>query len=205
MNHLTMEQLLATREPGLEPQVLAWRNHLDECELCRSQRDQVDQRIARIKALPTLRPARDLFPAVRISAQRERQQRLLKRATIAAASLAAAITIAFVGMKVVHDPQQVAGVDHDQDQEVRRLMARAQQLQQTAMGLQPNQGAVSARTVEVTESLEDKLTKNAGQIEAMQLAPAAANQELKRLAWRERVGLLGAYVDVRLTDRYVGF
>ena len=85
-------------------------------------------------------------------------------------------------------------------------MARAQQLEQTANRLDPNQGVVNARGVALTESLQDKLARNAKRIESMQLGPATANQEMRRLVWRERVGLLGVYVDVRLTDgRYVGY
>ena len=38
MTHLTMEQLLAIREPGLEPGVQGWRDHAQVCELCRALR-----------------------------------------------------------------------------------------------------------------------------------------------------------------------
>ena len=52
MTHLTMEQLLAVREPGLEPGVAGWRDHASACDLCRAELDRLDQRVARLRALP---------------------------------------------------------------------------------------------------------------------------------------------------------
>ena len=58
MTHLTMEQLLALREPGLEPGVQGWRDHAMACELCRTELDRLDQRVARFgPCRPFHRPA----------------------------------------------------------------------------------------------------------------------------------------------------
>src|ERR1043166_8749122 len=75
MTHLTMEQLLALREPGLEPGVQGWRDHAEVCELCRAELERMDQRVARLRALPTLRPARNRFSEVQAQASKARFRR----------------------------------------------------------------------------------------------------------------------------------
>jgi len=71
--HLSMEQLVALREPGTEPGTQTARSHLDECETCRAEFDRLHQRIARLKALPSLRPTRDRWPEVRAQIGAERR------------------------------------------------------------------------------------------------------------------------------------
>src|SRR6185295_10624210 len=68
MTHLSVEQLVALREPGLEPQVQGWREHVERCPLCRTELERLEQRVARLKALPTLRPGRDQFFAIQAKA-----------------------------------------------------------------------------------------------------------------------------------------
>ena len=58
MSHLSMETLVALREPGTEPGEAAAREHLEGCPLCRAEFDRLHQRVARLKALPALRPSR---------------------------------------------------------------------------------------------------------------------------------------------------
>ena len=56
MNHLTMDTLVSMREPGSEPGQAAAREHLDGCPHCQAELERLHQRVARLKALPTLRP-----------------------------------------------------------------------------------------------------------------------------------------------------
>ena len=100
MTHLTIAQLVALREPGLEPGDQASRTHLDMCESCRNELDRLHQRVARLKALPALRPARDRWPAVqgqlaadRRTYRRQRIRRIGFAALAAAASIALAVSI----------------------------------------------------------------------------------------------------------------
>ncbi|MBA2627197.1 MAG: anti-sigma factor, partial [Gemmatimonadales bacterium] len=64
MTHLTMDALLALRGPGIEPGDESSRRHMESCEHCRAELDRLDQRVARLKALPALRPSRNLWPAI---------------------------------------------------------------------------------------------------------------------------------------------
>ena len=75
MTHLTMEQLLALREPGVEPGTASQREHMDPCETCRLELERLEQRSARLRALPTLRPARDQWPRVAARLNAARRQR----------------------------------------------------------------------------------------------------------------------------------
>ena len=65
MNHLTMEELLELREPGLEPGTATAREHFAACPVCQEEALRLSQRMARLKALPVPRPGRDQFPQVR--------------------------------------------------------------------------------------------------------------------------------------------
>ena len=56
MNHLSMDALLALREPGTEPGTATAREHLNHCPHCQLELDRLHQRVARLKALPSLRP-----------------------------------------------------------------------------------------------------------------------------------------------------
>src|SRR5256885_10839814 len=72
MMHCTMDDLLALRAG--EASVWA-RRHLEECTTCRVELDLVYQRAAQLKALPSLRPPRDRWPAVRAALHAERHHR----------------------------------------------------------------------------------------------------------------------------------
>ena len=61
MSHLSMDTLVALREPGAEPGTATARQHLDQCPHCQAELERLHQRVARIKALPSLRPGRDRF------------------------------------------------------------------------------------------------------------------------------------------------
>jgi hypothetical protein len=62
MTHLSMEALLSLREAGLEPGDTAAREHLESCPGCRAELERLHQRVARLKALPALRPTRAAGP-----------------------------------------------------------------------------------------------------------------------------------------------
>src|SRR2546425_12434991 len=54
----------------------AWaRQHVAECAACRAELEALYQRVARLKALPARRPARDRWPAVRDAVLAERRRR----------------------------------------------------------------------------------------------------------------------------------
>src|SRR2546422_4065357 len=72
MMHCTMEDLLALQAG----EGTTWaRRHLEACAACRAEVEALYQRVARLKALPARRPARDRWPAVRAAALAERRRR----------------------------------------------------------------------------------------------------------------------------------
>ena len=98
MTHLTLEQLVQLREPGLEPGVASLRAHLTECPHCQIEATKLDQRANRIRALPSLRPARDHWPALEQRLRAERRSQLVRR--VIWAGMAAAAGIALVSLLV---------------------------------------------------------------------------------------------------------
>ncbi len=74
MTHLSMETLVSLREAGSEPGQAAAREHLNQCTHCQAELQRLHQRVARLKALPTLRPGRDRWPEAkaRFTAERRR-------------------------------------------------------------------------------------------------------------------------------------
>ena len=202
MTHLTMEQLLATREPGLEPQVRGWRDHAEGCAMCRAEVDRLDQRMAHLKALPALRPSRDLFGAVRLKAAAERRALQVRRVVLGGMALAASVTFAAVMVNRQQQNRTLVAVDPG----LAEMMSQSKGLEQALSGFDQDRQVIDGRTVAVTSSLEDQLARVDRQIETVGLLQAEARQERMIKLWRERVGLLDALVDVHLTGaRYVGF
>jgi len=72
MMHCTMDDLLALRAG----EGSAWaRQHAAGCAACQAELEALYQRVAQLKALPTRRPARDRWPAVRDAVLAERRRR----------------------------------------------------------------------------------------------------------------------------------
>ena len=200
MTHLTMEQLLALREPGTEPGVGALREHLAGCPHCESELERLNQRVARLKALPTLRPARDRFPGIRTRAAQQRWRRRLGRLALAGLALAATLTLAVLLGRVRRpgaDPYAA---------ELTEVMTRSRQLEGALASFDPDRGVLDGRTASITATLEDQVASLDRELQAVDLLDSRIRQREALRLWRERVGLLDALVDVHLTRAsYVGF
>src|SRR2546425_7605208 len=84
--HCTRDDLLALRAK----EGSAWaRRHLDECSVCQTELEALYQRVARLKALPPLGPARDRWPAIRDAIVAERRRRLRRWSGVGLAAAAA--------------------------------------------------------------------------------------------------------------------
>ena len=204
MTHLTMEQLLALREPGLEPGVQGWRDHATACELCRAELDRLDQRVARLRALPTLRPARNRFSEIQSRAQHSRLRRRLAVLSLGGLALAASIALA-----VVLVPQLGSGPSSGElaeQQELQEIIARSRQLESVIEDYDSDRRMTDGRTAVVAASLEDRLARVDRQLQMVNLMDQRVRpQEALRL-WRERVGLLDALMDVHATGaKYVRY
>ena len=197
MTHLTMEQLLALREPGLEPGVQGWRDHVTACELCQAELDRLDQRVAKLRALPTLQPARNRFREIQA---RTRQSRLRRRLVVV--SLGGLALAASVALAVVLVPGRASGPAAAQLAEQRELddiIARSQQLESVIEDYDSDQRVTDGRTAVVAASLEDRLAQVDRQLQLVNLMDQRMRPQESLRLWRERVGLLDALMDVHAT------
>ena len=192
MTHLSMETLLSLREPGTEPGVAAAREHLNECSVCQAELHRLHQRVARLKALPTLRPSRDRWPETAARFRAERLRRRTRRVGFAGLAVAASVALA---VTVVDRPQPVA----TNPNQINQAMERSQALESALSEYNPEGRVLDGRTARIAQELEDRIARLDRQLEMTELSQKQArDQELLRL-WRERVGLLDALVDVHAT------
>ena len=197
MTHLTMEQLLALREPGSEPGAAAARAHVEGCAACAAELDRLHQRVARLRALPTLTPARDRWPAVQARRRAERRMVVLKRAGIATLAMAASLA----GFALVRPAQAPAGQPTAVvATELAEVKENSQALEGVLQAYNLEGRVVDGHTARIAGVLEDRIAEVDEQLQAAELERSAAahDRELLQL-WRERVGLLDALVDVHVT------
>jgi parvulin-like peptidyl-prolyl isomerase len=199
MTHLSVEQLLACRESGLEPGIAAARAHLEACPACQAEAARLDQRAARLRALPALRPARDHWSAVRGRLTAEVRRRRVHRAVWVGLALAAGLAIV-VGLKRSGNevPRHELAISE--------AMTRSSQLEQLIQSYNPDQRVTNGRTVQMAAQLEDRIAVLDRELEMAQLRSTPDRDDRLLRLWRQRVGLLDALVDVHLTRaQAVGF
>ena len=193
MMHLTMEQLVALRDAGSEPGSAESQAHVRACAQCAAELDRLHQRVARLRALPTLRPPRDRFAEVAARVRHDRRQVYLRRGGIGALALAASLLLAVVGRDLLA-PQTAAASD-----QLTAVMAESATLEQALRQLRSSQQVTDAYTTRAASTLEDRIAELDHELETAQMrGRAGAGAELLPL-WRERVGLMDALVDVHLT------
>jgi len=192
MTHLSMEALLSLREPGTEPGVAAAHEHLNECSVCQAELHRLHQRVARLKALPTLRPSRDRWPETAARFRAERLRRRTRRVGFAGLAVAASVALAVT----VVDRRQPVETNPNQ---INQAMERSQALESALSEYNPEARVLDGRTARIAQELEDRIARLDRQLEMTELSQKQArDQELLQL-WRERVGLLDALVDVHAT------
>jgi len=206
MTHLTMDQLLACREPQSEPGTAAARAHLSACAVCTQELERLEQRVARLRALPPLQPARDQWPAVRARIVTSRRRRLVQRSAwgslVAAAGIALVVLVKSgpLAVRVDAAPKQVASVDVE---DLVMMKTRSQVLEAALESYNPQVRVLDGRTAVLADALQDRIATLDQQLQAAQLEGPdrglpARDARLLQL-WEERVGLLDALVDVRVT------
>jgi hypothetical protein len=196
MTHLSMEQLLSLADAGAEPGTAAAREHLERCDACRTEYEALHQRIARLRALPTLRPARDAWPAVAARARAERRNRRARLAGLAGLAVAASAALVVTVRHDLTRPSDLSATEQAIDLQKQRSAA----LEATIRQYDPDARPMDGRTARIAQELEDRIAGLDQELEAAQLLQAQAGREERRLQlWRERVGLLDALVDVHVT------
>jgi hypothetical protein len=193
MTHLSIETLVGLRDPGLEPGDAAAREHLDGCAPCRAELERLHQRVARLKALPALRPSRDRWPAVRNRLRAERKRHRVRFAGLAGLAAAASVTLA-LGVSTLREPEPERA-----PAEIEQAMVRSQALESALDRIDPESRVLDGRTAGIAQQLEDRIARLDRELEMAELMERQSRDaELLRL-WRERVGLLDALVDVHVT------
>lgn len=193
MSHLSMETLVALRSPGTEPGEAAAREHLESCPHCRAELERLHQRVARLKALPSLRPSRERWPAVLGRVRTERRRRRFRAGGLAGLAAAASVALA-LGVTSL-DPAE-PNLDPAQ---IQQAMVRSQELESALDRIDPESRVTDGRTAGIAQELEDRIARVDRELEMAELMEQQARDvELLRL-WRERVGLLDALVDVHVT------
>ena len=193
MMHCTMDDLLALRAG--EGSVWA-RRHVADCAACRTELDGLYQRAAQLKALPALRPPRDRWPVVR---EAVRVERVRRRRTWGAWSLAAAAVVAGVLLVPRFGNR---GTLHAELSQAKQQSATLED----QLGRYDVHGRVlSGRTAARVAELEDRIAVIDGDLARRGGAkPQARDAELVKL-WQQRVDLMRQLVNVRGTRaRYVG-
>lgn len=193
MKHLTLDELMQLREPGLEPGVAGLRAHLEACEQCRAEAARIEQRANRLRSLPSLRPARDHWPALEQKLRAERRGQLVRRVAWAGLAVAAGIG-AVVAVRVLRPAP-----DAEQQVALEEAMAKSQQLEQVIHSYNPDARVTDGRTVRVAGELEERIALVDQQLMSVR-QQSSRNRETEVLdLWRQRVGLLNALVDVHMT------
>ena len=192
MTHLSMEALTSLREAGIEPGDAAAREHLAACPACRGELERLHQRVARLKALPPLRPARDRWPLVAIRVRQDRHRRRLRLGGLAGLAVAASVALA-LALGGTGGGTAPAGRGIDQ------FMARSQDLEGALDEYNPEGRVLDGRTAGIAQELEDRIARVDRELEMAELLERRTRDEQLLRLWRERVGLLDALVDVHVT------
>jgi anti-sigma factor RsiW len=189
-----MDDLIALRDG----EGSAWaRQHVPACPACQTDLEALYQRVAQLKALPALRPARDRWPAVRAQV---RAQRVRRRRVWSSWSLAAAAAMAGVLLLRPAGGGSGNGELHAQLAEVKQQSAVLEdELQRYDL-----EGRVlSGRAAALVAELEDRIGMIDGTL--ARRAPALERDPALVRLWQERVDLMRELVNVRATRaRYVG-
>ena len=196
MNHLTMEQLLQLQGPATDPGVGDARAHVAACPSCQAELDRLHQRVARLKALPALRPARDAWPAVHSRVVAERKQNQTSRwMGIAGLAMAASVILAVV----LTDVSNVDDLAASTSVAIDSCKAQSRQLESAILQLDPESRVIDGRTARVAADLEDQIAELDRELQSMQSLENIAREHEVLQLWRQRVGLLDALVDIHVT------
>lgn len=194
--HCTLEQLVALREPDAltEPGHAEAREHLLTCAECRAEADRLEQRVARLKALPVLVPGRDRYAELESRLVRERRIRRVRWAGVGGLATAAAI-VGILLMRDIFRPNVAEG-----SQQLAQVMAESRSLEGELARLDPDGRAMDLVTAQVAGQLQTRIAAIDERLQSAAVPDQGhPNDDQLIELWRERVGLMDALVDVHLT------
>jgi len=187
--------LRAFMRPWLEVQTRFNDSVIDVLEslhaALRHEIDAVHQRVAQLKALPSLSPHRDRWPVIREGVLAARRQRRVKQVRWAALALAASVATV-IAVRGVEDRRLAAANTGD----VQQLVSQSQQLEQTLRDLEPQGRVLNGAAASAVADLEDRIAAVDARLGSG--APSASREEMADL-WRRRVDLMQGLVNVHVT------
>ena len=182
--HCTMDELLAIRDGQGSQGAL---RHLDECDECCNELELLHQRVAALKALPSLRPPRDRWSVVRdeVLAQRARTRRRFGGWLTAAAAASVALAIGLGGLvtPAAQEPDPLA-----------ELVSEAQMLERALRTMRPETRVLTGRIAGAVAALADRLEFLDVRVEQARMQRLSRERVI--VLWQERVGLMDALVNV---------
>jgi len=192
--HLGMGELLAVRDNDRsEPGFILAHQHVAGCEACRREVERLHQVTARLRALPTLEPQTDQFPAIRARLAWERRQRWTRRIGGLGVAAAAVLAVFLIGNDLARPPAL------DAEQQIDSLMSRSERLEQTLRAWRPEARVLDGHTVEVVLELEDRIADVDQRLQGTIRLQPPRRRANEAALWQERVGLMNALVNVHLT------
>jgi hypothetical protein len=192
--HPRLEDLLAFRDGDATADVAA---HMETCRECHDEVARLIEMRRELQALAALEPGRDLLAAVVEATHRQRVNRRLAAAGLAAACLALAFTMTTAvrgGIEAYREARIT--------REARSLIAESQRLEGELLGADDSPTMLSGRKAGTIADIENRITALDARLAS--IGQGRPSQEAVQL-WQERVHLLGALADVQSTrTSYVG-
>lgn len=150
LRHCTISELLALRDGEGSA---ATRAHVDECAECAAELEKLYQRTAGLKALASLNPPRDRWPAVREALEAERRSTRWSRVRWAGLA-AAAVLVGIVGLQAIPGGTPA---DNSAAREVEGLVEESQELEALLASFQRPGRVVNGMTAATIADLEDRI------------------------------------------------
>ncbi|MSR07201.1 MAG: hypothetical protein EXR93_09075 [Gemmatimonadetes bacterium] len=189
MIHCTTEDLLALKAG----EGSSWaRRHHGECTECQKELDVLHQRVARLKALPTLNPPRDRWPVIRDRVVAERRQQRTTHVRWAAVAIAASLG-GIIGTRV-YDHRKMEAT---RAVEVAALISHSQELEAKLRAIDPESRVLTGATAGAVSELEDRIASIDAQLGQPVLTSGSPTREQD--LWRNRVELMQGLVNVHVT------
>ncbi len=192
--HLAMDELLALRDGEGSANS---RSHVEVCDECRREVQRLYQVQARLRAMPTITPPRDLWPHV---ARSVRRRRLRSRFNVGAIGLAAAASLAAVA--VLRGPSvEEAARPNDawaaeaSSPDMGPVILRSRELESILQTYRPAQRVYDARTALAVSVLEDRILLLDQMLTEGRVA--GVDREMMVGLWDERVATLETLVGLQ--------
>ncbi len=203
-NHPTLEDLLDHRDGR---GTTATTKHLASCEACRERLEETYQLRSQLRALSSLAPPRDRWPAVRAAIEAESSRR--RRSLIARAGLAAAAIALFALVAVfIVDRSSELAARQALEAQLNSLREQSERLDDELRALQRR--AMPTWRAELLLPLEDDLFAIDGEIDSQVLSASGEGTSPNRLTpdelielWQDRLTLQDTMLQVHYAPAVV--